>query len=157
MDGVDPLSRQVGQSHEVGLAGQHFGLEPSHLAGGGRFLGHRPAADDPAHRRIMAEAVGVVDILVPGKATEHRLPELCRQGVAVVLAGPAVGQHLPGHLGQAEGVIQFAKGEQPGVRGHLRSVELQFEAAVEGDPQIARFQFTRHQIHAQSLQQPTTH
>ncbi len=64
----------------------------------------------------MAKAVGVIDILVPGKAAEHRLPELRRQGVAIVLAGPQVGQHLPGHLGQAKGIIQFPEGEQPGIR-----------------------------------------
>jgi hypothetical protein len=59
----------------------------------------------------MPEAIGVVDILVPGKATEHRLAELRRQGVAVVPAGPTVGQNLPGYLGQAEGVIEFPEGE----------------------------------------------
>ena len=67
----------------------------------------------------MAEAIGVVDILVPGKPPEHRLPELRRQGVAVILTGPAVGQYLPGHLGQAKGIIEFTESKQPGVGGDL--------------------------------------
>jgi hypothetical protein len=100
----------------------------------------------------MAEAVRVIDILIPGKPTEHRLTELRRQSVAVVLADPAVGQRLPSHLGQAKGVVQFAQGEQTGIRGDLRAVELQLEAAVENDPQVARFRFTRHRFHVRSLQ-----
>lgn len=96
----------------------------------------------------MAEAVGVVDILVSGEAAEHRLPELRRQSVAVVLAGPAVGQHLSGHLGQAKGVVQLTEGEQTRIRCHPRSVKLQLETAVETDPQIGQFRFTRHRLHA---------
>lgn len=111
MNRVDPLPREIGQGGEVGFAGQHLGFEPSHLAGGCGFLDHRSSPNDPAHRRIMAEAVGVVHVLVPGKPTEHRLTELGDQGVATVLAGPAVGENLPGHLGQAEGIIQFAESD----------------------------------------------
>ena len=99
----------------------------------------------------MAEAVGVIDILLSGETAEHRLPELRRQGLVIVLAGPQVGQHLSGYLGQAKGIVQFPEGEQPGIRRDPRTMELQLEAAVESDPQIARFQFTRHKLHAQPL------
>ncbi len=71
------------------------------------------------------------------KAAKHRLPELRCQGVATVPAGPAVGQHLPGHLGQAEGIIEFTEGEQPGVGRDLGTVEFQLQAAVESDPKIS--------------------
>lgn len=127
MNGVDPRPRQIRQGGEVGLAGQHIGLEAPYLARRSGFLGHYPAASDPAHRRVMAKAVGVIDILVPGKAAEHQLPELRRQGVATVLAGPKVGQHLPGHLRQAKGIVQFPEGEQPGIRRDPRTMELQLE------------------------------
>jgi hypothetical protein len=53
------------------------------------------------------------------------LAELRCQGVAVVPAGPQVGQRLPGHLGEVEGVIEFPEGEQPGVRRELGAVKLQ--------------------------------
>ncbi len=99
----------------------------------------------------MAKAVGVVDILVPGKPTEHRLAELCRQGVAVVPTGPAIGQHLRGHLGEAESIIQFTEGEQPGVRRDPGTMEFQLQAAVETDPQIGRFRFTRRNFHFDQL------
>jgi hypothetical protein len=71
MNGVDPVARQVGQGDEVLSAGQHLGFESSHLAGGCGFPAHRPDADNPAHRRIMTETIGVVEILVAGEATEH--------------------------------------------------------------------------------------
>jgi hypothetical protein len=35
----------------------------------------RFAADDPAHRRIVAQAFGIVHIIVTGEATEHRLTQ----------------------------------------------------------------------------------
>ncbi|EDP63203.1 hypothetical protein BAL199_30537 [alpha proteobacterium BAL199] len=105
----------------------------------------------------MAEAVGVVDIFVPGKPTEHRLPELGDQGVAVVLAGPAVGQHLPGHLGQTEGIIEFPEGEQSGIGGDPGAVEFQLEAAVKSDPQIGRSRFTRRHLHIQPVESSVMH
>jgi hypothetical protein len=33
-----------------------------------------PFAHDPLHRGIMAQPLGVVDVLVSGKPTEYRLP-----------------------------------------------------------------------------------
>jgi hypothetical protein len=57
-----------------------------------RLRRHRPAADDPAHRGIAPEAVGVVHILVAGEPTEHRLPELGDQAVAPVLPGAGIGE-----------------------------------------------------------------
>jgi hypothetical protein len=36
-----------------------------------------PSSYDLAHRRIDGETIGVVRVLVAGKATEDRLPELC--------------------------------------------------------------------------------
>lgn len=105
----------------------------------------------------MAEAVGVVDIFVPGKPTEYRLPELGRQGVAVVLAGPTVGQHLPGHLGQTEGIIEFPESEQSGIGGDPGAVEFQLEATVKSDPQIGRFRYNRRHIHIQTLKSAVQH
>ncbi|GAN81434.1 hypothetical protein Aam_093_009 [Acidocella aminolytica 101 = DSM 11237] len=59
----------------------------------------------------MAKAVVVVDILVLSKPAKHRLAKLCRQGVAVVLAGSAAGQQLPSHLCEAKGIVQFLEGK----------------------------------------------
>jgi hypothetical protein len=74
MDTVDPSAGQIGEGREVLLRRQPACLEAPHLAWRCRRARSRPAADDPAHRRIMPQAQGVVDILVPGKPPEHRLP-----------------------------------------------------------------------------------
>ena len=115
--------------------------------GGRGFLGHCPAADNPAHRGIVAKTVGVVDILVSGEAAKHRLPELRDQAAAAVRSGPAVGQHTPGHLGQTERVIQLAERQQPGVRGNLRTVEFELQAAAEIERNSTTIFFTRRVCH----------
>jgi hypothetical protein len=63
-----------------------------------------------------------------------------------VLATPALGDSRHGHRGQAEGVVQLAVGEQAAIRGDPGAVELELEAAVEGDPQ-GFFRFTRRVRH----------
>jgi hypothetical protein len=64
-----------------------------------------------------------------------------------VLAAPAFSERRGGRRGQAEGVVQLAVGEQAGVGGDLCSVELELQAAVEGDPQRL-FGFTRRIPHS---------
>jgi hypothetical protein len=54
----------------------------------------RFAADNPAHSRIVAQALGVVHILVSGKATKYRLPEQPGQCVPTMLATACVGQNI---------------------------------------------------------------
>jgi hypothetical protein len=66
----DPLPRQVGKSSEVLGRRDPLRLEESHLTRRTRAV-RRFAADNPAHRRIVAQALGV-HILVSGKATEYR-------------------------------------------------------------------------------------
>jgi hypothetical protein len=52
----------------------------------------RLPTDDPSHRGIMAEPHGVVDVLVPGKPIEHRLPQHTDKNVPAVFAGTGVGE-----------------------------------------------------------------
>jgi hypothetical protein len=52
----------------------------------------RLAADNPAHRRIMAQTLSVIDVLVAGEATKDRLPEQPGQCVPAILAGAGVTQ-----------------------------------------------------------------
>src|SRR5690242_20472240 len=74
-------------------------LEAPHLTRRSRAALRRFAADNPAHRRIVAQAPGVVHILVSGKATKYRLPEQPRQCVPTILATAYVGQNITRHLG----------------------------------------------------------
>ena len=103
-------------------------------------------ADDGAHGRVAGEPLGVVDVLVAGEAAVDRLPQEAEQPVADVLPAPAFGEGRRGRRGQAEGVVQLAVGEQAAVGGDPGAVELELEAAVEGDPQ-GLFRFTRRVRH----------
>ena len=63
-----------------------------------------------------------------------------RRGMAEALA--RVRGHAARQCGQPERVVQFAISEQPRVGGHPRSVELQFQAAVEKGPEWPMIRFT---------------
>ena len=65
----------------------------------------------------MAQPLGVVDVLVSGKPTEHRLPQHTDKSVPAVLAGAGVGEPLAGHRRKAERVVEFAIGKQPSIGG----------------------------------------
>ena len=149
MNAVDPAPGQVSQRGQVRLLGQHLGLEATHLAGGGRSLRHGPATHDPAQGRIMRQPVGIVHVLVSGQPPEHGLAKLSDQRVAAVLAGPGVGENLSGQVCQAEGIIEIPKGEQTSVGRHFRTVELQLQAGIEGDPESGIVFFTRCTVHLQ--------
>jgi hypothetical protein len=98
-----------------------------------------------------------VHVLVAGEAPEHGLAELSNQGVAAVLAGPGVGKDTPGELGQAEGIVQFPKGEQPGIGRDLGAVEFQLEPAIEPELDRGFSRFTRWMSHAGTTELTTTH
>jgi hypothetical protein len=66
---VDSLARQIGESGEIFRPRQPFGLEAAHLAGRGSPIHGRFAANYPAHRRIAAQPIGVVHILVTHNQT----------------------------------------------------------------------------------------
>jgi len=85
------LARQVGKNSEVLVRREPLRLEAPHLARRSRDL-RRFAADNPAHSRIVAQALGIVHILVTGKATKYRLPEQPGQCMPTILAGACVGQ-----------------------------------------------------------------
>lgn len=157
IDGVDPSSRQVGQRRQVGLAGQGCGLEPPHLAGGGGLFAHGPLADDPAHGGGVAEVIGIVHVLVSGQPSEHGLPELGKQGVAAVASRSDIGHRLPGHRGQAESLVESAEGQQPGVGGDARAVELQLQLAVEFNSKVIFRRFTRRISHPRPPQPASLH
>src|SRR5262245_66040043 len=91
---VDPLARQVGKSSEVLGRREPLRLEAPHLTRRSRAALRRFAADNPAHGRIVAQALGVVHLLVSGKAAKYRLPERPCQCVPTILATACVGQNI---------------------------------------------------------------
>src|SRR5215510_13939389 len=64
---VDPLARQVGKSSEILGRREPLRLKAPHLTRRSRAALRRFAADNPAHRRIVAQALGVVHILVAAR------------------------------------------------------------------------------------------
>src|SRR5215475_9128330 len=128
---VDPLARQVGKSSEVLGRREPLRLEAPHLTRRSRAPLRRFAADNPPHRRIVAQALDVVHILVSGKATKYRLPEQPGQCVPTILATACVGQNITRHLGQTEYVVEFAISQQPSIGGHQGAAKLEHQAAVE--------------------------
>jgi hypothetical protein len=78
----------------------------------------RLAADNPAHRRIMAQTLSVIDVLVAGEATKDRLPEQPGQCVPAILAGAGVTQDFARHRRQPERVVELAVRKQPSIGGH---------------------------------------
>jgi hypothetical protein len=82
----------------------------------------RVAADDPAHRRIMAQTLGVVHILVAGETAEYRLPQQTDQRVATILAGARISEHLTSQRGQAERIVKLARSFSLKAAGFLASM-----------------------------------
>lgn len=95
----------------------------------------------------MAQPLGVVDILVSGQPSEHRLPQHADQRMAAVLAGAGIGEHVIGHRAEAQGIVEFAIGQKPGIGGDPRTMKLKLQAAVEVEPESAITQFTRWVLH----------
>ena len=87
-----------------------------------------------AHRRIASEPVGIVHVLVPGEAPEYGLSQHPDQIMPTVPARASISQMLSRDYHQSEHVIQFAIGQQPGIRRDAGTVELQLHTAVEIEP-----------------------
>jgi hypothetical protein len=103
-----------------------------------------------------------------GKNGRHALVGLLRQSVFSRLAGRAVIRWMSGEcksrradvrIGariacnhrQAEHVIEFAIGQQSGIRGHHRAAKLEHETAVKIEPESPTIRFTRRVRHDRSL------
>ena len=152
MHRVDPQARQIGERGEVLRSSQPLGLKAAHLAGRGSLTHWRPSADHPTHRRVAAQPLGVVHVLVAGQPPEYRLPQQPDQEVLSVLAGACIRQSLATGCGQSEHVVQFAIRQQSGIGGDYRTAEPEHQAAVEIEPQRLAVRFTRRVPHDRPVQ-----
>ena len=151
MNAVDPLAGKISQRRKVLSRSEPLRLEAAHLARRGRTAVSRFAADNPAHRRIIPQALGVVHVLVSSKATKYRLPEQTGQCVPTILASACVGQNITRHRRQPEHVVEFAVGKQPSIGGHHGAAKLEHQAAVKIEPENRVVRFTRRVRIAASL------
>ena len=77
---------------------------------------HRSPTDKLAHDRVAAQPVGVIDVLVPGKARENRLPQEPGEAMPTIPASAGIDEQIRPHVSQAKGVIEFAVEQQAAVR-----------------------------------------
>jgi hypothetical protein len=131
MHKINPPAGQGSKSSKVHRCRQPLCFEATHLARRCRAALSRLAADDPAHRRIVTQALGIVDILISGEPPKHGLPEQPSQCVPTILARARIGQRITGHRRQSESVIEFTIGEQASIRGDCGAPKLERQAAVE--------------------------
>jgi hypothetical protein len=99
----------------------------------------------------MAQASGIIHILVSGEATENGLTQQTDKRMAAVLTGARIGERIACNHRQAEHVIEFAIGQQSGIRGHHGAAKLEHQAAVEIEPENPIVRFTRRVRHNWSL------
>ena len=76
MNPVDPMPGKIGQGFNVRVGGQDFRLEAPHLTARCRLFRDSMTADDPPHRRVEAEPVGIVHVVVATKTAKEGLAEL---------------------------------------------------------------------------------
>jgi len=101
------------------------------------------AANNPAHRRIMAQPFRIIYIFVSSKTAKHGLPQHSNESVPAILADPCVQKPLICHRGEAERVIEFPVGKQSGVGGDNRTTKLEHQTAVKIEPENLICRFTR--------------
>jgi hypothetical protein len=140
---IDPLTGQVGKRRKVLGCGEPSRLEAAHLARRSRTALSRLAADNPAHRRIVPQALGIIHVFVSGKATKYRLPEQPGQCAPTILASSCVGQNITRHRRQSEHVVEFTACQQSCIGRDHGTAKLQHQAAVEIEPNNVGFRFTR--------------
>ena len=69
--------------------------------------------------------------------------------ILITFSRIVVCDNVSGKLGQAEGIVKFAKGEQTSVGRDPRTMELQLQTGIELDPEGGIAFFTRCTVHFQ--------
>ena len=137
MHTVDPLPGKFGERGKVPFRREPARFKAPHLAWRCRRARSRLAADDPAHSRIVAQTFSIVDILISRKPPEHGLPQQPDQRMATILAGACVSERAACHHAEAEGVVEFAIGQQSGIGGDGGAAKLERQSSVELEPENA--------------------
>ena len=73
----------------------------------------------------MARALGAIYDFISSKPSECGLPQQSNQQMAAVPASTCVGEHLACHGAEAEGIVEFAIGQQSRIGGKDRATKLQ--------------------------------
>ena len=136
--------------HDDAFADAQEGVHDTVLVLGGHVhSGNVAEAHEPLGlpaERALVELDGL-HVLVAGEPAEHRLTKLGDQAVAPVPPGARIGEHLARHRREAERIVEFPERDQPGIGGDGRAVEFELQPALERDPQLSPFRFTRRLVH----------
>jgi hypothetical protein len=130
VDAADPGAGQIRQRLQVGVGRQPLGLEAPHLAARGGGTIEPVTANDRPHRGVAGEPLGVIDILVAGESTEHRLAEQPLSLWRVFLPRRPSSSFVIAMSVSSTGVIQLAVSEQTAGGGDLGAVVLRVLALV---------------------------
>ena len=127
----DQLSVQCQQPQQVLFARQHLRLEAVQRRGQGRTAIPDLLRADQAKRRVSRHSDGVVDVLVARQAAVDRLPQQISERELLVCALPGVAEMLVNQFSETEPFVQFANQNQTTVGSDVRSLEIDFQRAVE--------------------------
>ncbi len=119
------------QPDEVLLSGQQLGLKPVQHRCQRRTPVPELWRSDEAKRRVRRHAHRVVEIFVAREPAVDRLPEEIRQTELGVQPLSGIAQVLGDECLQPQAFIQLAHQNEAGVGGDARSLERDFQEAVE--------------------------
>jgi hypothetical protein len=131
----DPLAGQIDERCKVLQPTKPLRLEPAHLAGRSGKARNRPVAHYPARRRIMAQALGVVHVLVASQPPTYRLPQQPHKPMATVFCRCA---HQPvywRYVGQAQRVVKPRYASSPPSEVITRARNCSISPVVEIESQ----------------------
>jgi hypothetical protein len=117
------IGRIIGKSRQVLCGREPLRLEPPNLARRRSKARGRVAANNPADRRIMAQPLRVVHMLVSGKPPKNGLSQHADQRMPPFLPVQASASLSTGKSERPSGIIKFAVREQSGVRGLDRTAK----------------------------------
>jgi hypothetical protein len=79
----------------------------------------------------VTQALSVIHVLIPSKATEYRLPQQTDQRMTAVLARACISERRPRYRAQPKRIIEFAIRQQSGIGRDHGTAKLHQKAAVE--------------------------
>ena len=137
----DQLSVQRHQPQQILFARQHLRLEAVERRGQRRTAIPDLLRSDQPKRRVSRHSDGVVDVLVACQAAVNRLPQQISKRELLVCALPGVAEMLVNQFSETEPFVQFANQNQATVGSDVRSLEIDFQRAVENLAGMAWFVF----------------
>ena len=136
------LRIEARESLVVPLLREDICFEP--VEGRGERDARLPALTRSQHPKggVLGQPLGVVGVLVTGKAAIDGLAKEIRQGELVVAPGAGIAEVSGDQGAQAEALVLLAWQQQPSIGSHRRAMELDAKLGVEREENRASFRVT---------------